>query len=166
VEHSVSLAQPDIVEEAVRRAGGAAEFGDGPFLEPMALLLRSLEEEGRLTPVGRTIARETVLAHAVHRLLFNADRARYPQIARERIVKPVFIIGLPRTGTTILHDIFGQDPGNRVPMTWECMFPSPPTERATFRTDPRIAACEALFPDVDAMIPGFKAMHPMGATLS
>ena len=68
---------------------------------------------------------------------------------------------LPRTGTTILHDILAQNPANRVPMTWEAMFPSPPPEAVTFDTDPGIEVCEVLFPDIDAQIPGFKAMHPM-----
>ena len=52
-------------------------------------------------------------------------------------MKPVFIIGFPRTGTTILHDILAQDPDSRAPMTWETMFPSPPPEAETFDTDPR-----------------------------
>ena len=61
----------------------------------------------------------------------------------ERIVAPVFIIGFPRTGTTILHDILAQDPDSRAPLTWETMFPSPPPEAATFDSDPRIARCAA-----------------------
>jgi len=73
---------------------------------------------------------------------------------------------MPRTGTTILHDILAQDPASRAPLTWEAMFPSPPPEAVSFDTDPRIEVCEALFPDIDAQIPGFKAMHPMGARLS
>jgi hypothetical protein len=44
---------------------------------------------------------------------------------------------MPRTGTTILHDILAQDPANRAPLTWECMFPSPPPRAETFATDPR-----------------------------
>ena len=163
---TIGLAQDELIEEAIRRADGAADFGPGPLAEPLALLLDSLEREAQLNIMGRMIARERVLSHLVNRLLYIGDRKRYPAIAREKIVAPVFIIGMPRTGTTILHDILGQDPGNRVPMTWECMFPSPPPQRETFRTDPRIARCDAMFPDIDAMIPGFKAMHPMGALLS
>jgi len=81
-------------------------------------------------------------------------------------VKPVFIIGFPRTGTTILHDILAQDPANRAPLTWEVMFPSPPPRTETFETDPRIEVCENSFTAVRAAIPQFKAMHPMGAQLS
>ena len=81
-------------------------------------------------------------------------------------MRPVFIVGMPRTGTTILHDILAQDPANRAPLTWETMFPSPPPETASRDDDPRIARCAGDLPAVDAQIPAFKAMHPMGATLS
>ena len=155
-----------ILAEAERRTQGLADFGSGPFLEPLGRLLASLEREARLHALGRRIAQERVLLHVVNRLGYAADRKRFPEIARERIVRPVFIVGLPRTGTTILHDILAQDPANRVPLTWEVMFPSPPPEAATFATDPRIARCAATFPDIDLQIPAFKAMHPMGATLS
>ena len=111
------------------------------------------------------IARERVLGHLVNRLLFVRDRARYPAIAQEKIVQPVFIIGLPRTGTTILHDILAQDPANRAPMTWEVMFPSPPPQRATSETDPRIARSRRSSP-VDARSRDSRRMHPMGARLS
>jgi hypothetical protein len=161
-----SLAYNAILDEARRRAGGRDDFGEGPFLEPLRLLLASLAKDARLNAIGRVIARERVLGHTVNRLDYVADRKRHPEIARQEIVRPVFIIGMPRTGTTILHDILAQDPDTRVPMTWEVMFPSPPPEAATFRTDPRIARCAATFPSIDAQIPAFKAMHPMGAELS
>jgi hypothetical protein len=155
-----------ILTESERRTQGLVDFGSGPFLEPLGRLLASLEREARLHALGRRIAQERVLLHVVNRLGYVADRKRFPEIARERIVRPVFIVGLPRTGTTILHDILAQDPANRAPLTWEVMFPSPPPEAATAATDPRIARCAATFPDVDLQIPAFKAMHPMGATLS
>jgi hypothetical protein len=128
--------------------------------------LASLESEAGLNAIGRIIARERVLGHAVNRLQYVNDRKRFPEIAKQEIVRPIFIIGMPRTGTTILHDLLAQDPANRAPMTWEAMFPSPPPETASFATDPRIEACAATFPDIDALIPGFKAMHPMGALLT
>lgn len=155
-----------LIEEAARRSGGLRDLGPGPFLEPMGRFVSSLEREAQLNAIGCAIARERILGHTVSRLQYVEDRKRFPEIARQEITRPVFIIGLPRTGTTMLHDILAQDPANRVPMTWEAMFPSPPPETARFETDPRIDACEATFPPVEAMIPGFKAMHPMGARLS
>jgi hypothetical protein len=165
-----SLALESILEEASSRAEGAHDLGGGPaeiaFLEGLGRLVESLECEGRLNPIGRMIARERVLLHTTNRLLYVKDRQQHTEIARERIVAPVFIVGMPRTGTTILHDILAQDPGNRAPLTWETMFPSPPPEAASFESDPRIERCAATFPSVDAQIPAFKAMHPMGAQLS
>ncbi|HSS11335.1 MAG TPA: sulfotransferase, partial [Acidimicrobiales bacterium] len=114
-----------VVAEAKRRTGGLDDLGEGPFLEPLALFLESLEREGRLNELGRLIARERALLHTVNRLHYVNDRKRFPAIADEEIVAPVFIIGFPRTGTTILHDILAQDPDSRAPLTWEIMFPSP-----------------------------------------
>ena len=162
----VSLELQALMDEAQQRAGGLTDLGSGPFLDPLERLLASLEGEARLNAIGRVIARERILGHTVNRLNYVNDRKRFPEIAKQEIVRPVFIIGMPRTGTTILHDILAQDPANRVPLTWEAMFPSPPPETASFDTDPRIEACAAMFPDIDAQIPGFKAMHPMGALLS
>lgn len=155
-----------LIAEARTRTGGLEDLGPGPFLEPLRLFVSSLERDARLNPVGQYIARERALAHIVNRLSYVNDRKRYPEIARQKIVKPVFIIGLGRTGSTILHDILAQDPANRAPLTWEVTFPSPPPETDTFLTDPRIAQCEAGFPPMDERREKFKAMHPMGAQLS
>jgi len=158
-----------ITAEATRRTGGLEDLGDGPFLEPMALFLESLEREAQLNDIGRLIARERALLHTVNRLGYVHDRAENPIIAEQKIVKPVFIIGFPRTGSTILHDILAQDPDSRAPLTWETMFPSPPPQAATFDTDPRIAMCASLLPNEETETERdrqFKAMHPMGALLS
>ena len=158
-----------ILAEAARRTGGLDDLGDGPFVEPLALFLESLEREARLNDIGRFIARERALGHTVNRLAYVHDRKAFPAIADERIVAPVFIIGFPRTGTTILHDILAQDPASRAPLTWEVMFPSPPPDASTFDTDPRIATAAALLPNPETETDRdrrFRAMHPMGATLS
>lgn len=161
-----SLEIDDLLAEASRRAGGRSDFGEPQFMEGLERLVDSLEREAFLTPIGRMIARERILNSAKNRLDYLGDRKLHPEIAQERIVAPIVVVGMPRTGSTILHDLLAQDPDSRAPLTWEVMFPSPPPEPATFDTDPRIAACDATFPSVDAAIPAFKAMHPMGARLS
>ncbi len=157
------------VAEGARRTGGLEDFGDGPFVEPLGLFLDSLENEARLNETGRLIARERALLHIVNRLNYVNDRKLYPEIAEQKIVRPVFIIGFPRTGTTILHDILAQDPDSRAPLTWEVTFPSPPPEASTFHTDPRIALTASMLPTPETETERdrqFKAMHPMGAELS
>ncbi len=162
----IDLHPDSLLREATERAGGLTDLGEGQFREGLDRFVDSAEREGRLNTIGRLIAKERVLGHAVSRLQYEDDRKKYPEIAEQKIEKPVFIVGLPRTGTTILHDILAQDPATRAPLTWEVMFPSPPPETATFETDPRIERCAATFPDVFDAIPGFKAMHPMGAQLT
>jgi hypothetical protein len=165
-EPTLDLSPDSILEEASRRARNLSETGEGQFREGLNRLSESLEREGRLTPLGRMIARERAIGSTVNRLNYIEDRRQNPEIASESIIAPVVVVGMPRTGSTILHDILGQDPTSRVPLTWEAMFPSPPPEPETFETDPRIEACDATFPGVEAQIPAFKAMHPMGARLS
>ena len=162
----VALDFDSIIDEARKRAHDLEDFGEGPFEDLLRRLIDSLEGDGRLNAIGRMIARERMLGHTANRLNYVNDRKTWPEIAAEKIVKPVFIVGMPRTGTTILHDILAVDPDNKAPMTWETMFPSPPPEARSFKTDSRIEACAATFPGVELQIPAFKAMHLMGAELS
>src|SRR6185369_10410776 len=123
------------------------------------------EDEAALTLLGRLIARSDVVRLLGNRLRMVDAWKRHPDIEAAPIRQPLFIVGLPRTGTSILHELMAQDPANRVPMSWEVMHPWPPPERATYETDPRIAIVEKHFAGVDRLMPGFKKMHPMGAQL-
>ena len=155
-----------VLRTASERTGGLEDLGDGPFVDGLTRFVESLAADARLNDIGRLISNERMLLHTVNRLHYVDDRKHMPEIAEQEIVRPVFIIGMPRTGTTILHDILARDPRSRAPLTWEVMFPSPPPEASTFGTDPRIAACAATFPDRDAQLPGFDAIHPMGPQLT
>jgi hypothetical protein len=155
-----------VVAEAQQRTGGLEDLGAGPYLEGLGRFVDSLNGDAKLNDVGRYMAKERMLLHTVNRLNYVEDRKRYPGIADVTIDKPVFIVGLPRTGTTILHDILDQDPANRAPLTWELMFPSPPPTTEAAASDPRIAACQAQIPTGDRQSELFKAMHPSGALLS
>jgi len=155
-----------LLAKGQERTDGLTDLGTGQFLEGMGRFVDSLNADARVNDIGRYIAEERILLHVVNRLNYVHDREQYPEIARVDVVKPVFIVGLPRTGTTILHDILNQDPANRAPLTWELMFPSPPPEASVGNDDERVAACQETIPSGDLRSTMFKAMHPMGATLS
>jgi len=165
-EFSLPFNAKSVAAEASQLTGGLEDFGSGPFLEGLERFVDSLESDARLNVVGQHIAKGRLFQHTVNRLNYINDRKLYPEIEKQKIVKPVFIVGLGRTGSTILHDILAQDPANRAPLTWEITYPSPPPQTATFETDPRIARTEAGFPPMDFRREKFKAMHPMGAQLS
>ena len=160
----VRLDEASLLKRAAKNTG-LNDFGDAHFREPLRVLLDAYENEAALTMLGRFIARTDIVRTLENRLRMIDTRKCHPEIAGGEIRRPLFILGLPRTGTTILHELLAQDPTNRVPMTWEVMYPWPPPERATYDTDPRIAQVEKHFSGVDKVMPGFKAMHPMGAQL-
>jgi hypothetical protein len=95
-----------------------------------------------------------------------AERRAHPQIADTPVVPPIVIVGQGRTGTTILHDLLSQDPATRVPRSWEVDRPCPPPRTETYDTDARIDEVESTMAMVDLVIPGFRAMHPLGARLA
>ncbi len=151
--------------ERAARTSGLSDFGDPAFRAPLELIVDAYEREAQLTVLGRMIARTDLLRLLDNRLRLTDALRRNPEITARPIERPLFILGLPRTGTSILHELLAQDPANRVPMTWEVHQPWPPPTRATWDTDPRIAAVEKHLAGVDRIMPDFKAMHPMGALL-
>jgi hypothetical protein len=168
--NGVGLSMVSLEEESVltaaRRATRLDDFGDESFREPLGELLRGLQREARLTLVGRIAARGDVIGLLSTRLQMRQDRLRHPGIAAEKIEKPLFIVGLPRTGSTLLHHLLAQDPASRVAQAWEVMFPSPPPEAARYASDPRIERAARQLAWFEALAPDFKAIHPLGAQLA
>jgi LPS sulfotransferase NodH len=150
--------------DAACRATGLQDFGGEDFRPALRILLDGYEREARLSLVGRLGVRNDTLALLVNRLRVTADRTRHPEIAAQRIVRPIFIVGLPRTGSTLLFHLLAQDPANRVPRTWEVMFPSPPGQwPGDDASDPRIDRAAARLHWLDVLSPDFKTSHPLGA---
>ena len=148
--------------DAAWRHTGLADFGDDAFREPLGRLLHSLEHEARLNLMGKLAARQEILQLLVNRLHLQRDRKAWPGIAAQTIARPLFITGLPRTGTTLLHSLLAQDPQNRSPLTWEVMYPSPPDGTDVKQ---RITRARKNLAWLDRLAPGFKAIHLSGAEL-
>jgi hypothetical protein len=147
------------------RKTGLTDFGSEYFRGPLDRLCESLERDAKLTALGRTMARQEILRLLQHRLLFVEQFKRNPEIAAEEITSPIFILGMPRTGTTSLHELMSLDSLFRVPLSWEVAYPFPPPETATYETDPRIGKVDSELARIDQLIPDFRNMHPMGAQL-
>jgi hypothetical protein len=161
----VSLDEQGLLD-AARRATQLDDLGDDGFREPFRMVLQGLEAEARLTLVGRMAARQDILGLLANRLRLEEDSKRHPEIGAQEVPRPLFIVGLPRTGSTLLHHLLAQDPASRVAQAWEVMSPSPPPEARTYRTDPRIAKAARQLAWFDALTPDFKAIHPLGAQLA
>ena len=146
-------------------ATGLDDFGGDTWREGAERLVADLQGPAQLHDIGVEVAVGDLQAYLTTRLQVTDHRARHPSVDRP-VVRPIVVVGQPRTGTTILFDLLAQDPGLRVPRSWEVDRPCPPPSPETYATDPRIAEVQAQFDMVDAMIPGFSAFHEVGAELA
>jgi Sulfotransferase family len=155
----------DALLAASRRRAENQDFEDMTFLEGLTRLLHALVTEARLNLLGRIVARDSIVGYLANRLRLEQDRRGHPEIAAQRIHRPIVITGLPRSGSTLLHSLLAQDPANRVPRMWEMVTPSPPPDGATYECDPRIASLERRLRWFDRLVPEFKKIHSVGARL-
>ena len=130
---------PEGLMAAARRKSGLSDFGDGRFVEGLRVLVDAFDRRDDVHAFGRIFFQEYVTSLLVNRLKIEADLARHPEILQVPIKRPLFITGLPRSGTTFLHRLMSEDPAGRTLLFWESLEPSPSPEPATYRTDPRIA---------------------------
>jgi hypothetical protein len=160
----VSLAEASLLAGA-RAAAKLEDFGEGTFRRGLRVLLDSLEREARLNPFGRYFARRQILELLICRLQLVDWRKRHAEVEKQKIARPLFVLGLPRTGTTLLYSLLALDPAHRSPLSWEVDEPCPPAERATYASEPRIARSEWRFAQLRQLAPGLQAIHPVGAQL-
>lgn len=162
------IVTPDLRQEtlvaAAKHRARLEEFGRWPIEEPLDRLLNAYEREAALTTLGRITVRQLLVTLLENLLYLEQERQSAPEIEQQTIDAPVFIIGLPRTGTTLLHGLIAQDPATRTPLTWEVMFPAGYPEspdainRIRKRTDSRLAWANRL-------VPAFRRIHTLAADL-
>jgi hypothetical protein len=149
---------------AARRASGLHAFVDESFREPLRRLLTALEEEAGLHPLGRMMLRHSLVRALVNRLRLEDLNDRHPEIAEHPVEAPVFIVGLQRTGTTLLHRLLTCEPRLRPLLSWEALSPAPfPGRRARGDRDPRVRLAETAERGLRYVAPEFFAIHPVEA---
>ena len=143
--------------------GAHAKFGEEEQSIKAALeqLITSIHKDAKLSSIGLMAAhRQIVEALEAYARVVKA-RKDHPAISKQQIQRPVFITGLPRTGSTILHSLLAQDPEIRVPETWEVMRPPiTSNEQAS-----GVKFCEKRLGLANWLAPEFQSVHPMGACL-
>ena len=159
---AIRLDEQGLLASACRRSG-LSDFGDPMFREPLRALIKALEREADLAPIGRFIARSLLVQLLVTRLRVEALVREHPEILAEEVRAPIVILGLPRTGTTHLHNLLSQDPSLRSLPYWESLEPIPdaPDPRRPPEPDPRIGRCAQGLRLVHWAMPLFPLMHEM-----
>ena len=139
------------VEELVDRAGrreGLDDLGRDSWREGLTRIVESVDTTDGVIAAGRALLEERCVDALANRLRVVEHRKRHPEVARERIVRPLIVLGLPRTGTTVVSSLLDQDPARRSLLNWEAGDSVPPATTATLRTDPRCLARKA---ELDAL---------------
>ena len=121
-QHLVSLDGEDLIRAATATTG-LTDFGGEDWRQHFDIFVRALEEESNLHLVGRILARTEIVRALTNRLKLAALWSERPSILADNVEAPVFIIGSPRSGTSILHELMAQDPASRVPLMWEMNHP-------------------------------------------
>lgn len=150
--------------QCARERTGLSDFGDAAFIEPLDLLLKGLEEEAELTVLGRFYALADMLRILESRLEIIDIEKRHPEIADEEITTPIFVLGMGRTGTTILHELLAQDPANRAPLLHEMLSPAPESRRYAGGLTP-VGVADAFVKLLDEIDPTWLTKHESAGDL-
>ena len=155
--------------QAARRRTGLEDFGAPAFREPLGRLLAAIDREARLTPTGRLMARANLVRVLAQRLRIEQALRRHPEIEQVTLEPPIFIVGLQRTGTTLLHRLLATDPRLRFLASWEAVSPAPLPRRRGLRRllasgeDPRVFSARVAEHALAYLAPDFFAIHPVQA---
>jgi hypothetical protein len=145
--------------DQVAACGGGDQPGPATWREGLDALVRSADEDARLNPVGEATMASQIVSSLANRAGVLRWHADHPEIAEEAVEAPVFILGLPRCGTTLLSYLLDRDPANRSLLRGECFASTPPPETATLRTHAGVVAAQAQMDALYAFAPEFKAIH-------
>lgn len=147
-----------ILAEA-RRKTKLVDLGGEGVEDKLGILVRSLNREAGLHPFGRASAHDLLVRVLSNRLRIVGLLQREPEIRRVPIERPLFIIGFPRTGTSVLYSLLAQDPEARPLLFWESLRPIPPSRVRPGREDPRIRWGRLQSWVTRRLAPGIDAVH-------
>ncbi len=146
---------PDAAKRAACEAMGLRDFGDADFEQGLAVFCACVEAEANLDWVGRNIAWSALKRILSNRLLLVDFSKRNPDFESQELVPPIMVLGLPRTGSTLLHRLLAHVPQSYGPPCWEVWRPLP----RLHGTDSRRKATTAALDAMRALTPSLDAKH-------
>src|SRR5215469_13601447 len=151
------------LRERAQRRTRLEDFGDPPIEPALSILAASLEQEADLHALGRFLMRGHLLGILETRLRLAGVWRDQPYILTTPIRKPVFITGMPRSGSTFLQELLAQDPENRSPRVWEVMFPVPAPDESAADRDWRVRRANMNLWWFRRLAPGADEVYPVRA---
>ena len=138
-------------------------YSDDNYSEALSVLLEAYRREAGLTVVGSKMSRFFLRNALVARLISEASWKQYPQHAEVDITAPIFVTGLPRTGTTALHRLLCGDPRHQGLQLWLAEFPQPRPPRETWPSNPVFVELQSRFAKAHSENPDYTGLHYMTA---
>ncbi len=158
-----SLGSFEEIAEAAVRTTGLDDFGGTEHEEGLRLLCEDLVEHGGLTPEGNYMQRAQVKSALVGRLLSQHGFKEHPSHTSVPIRRPIFVCGLPRTGTTALHRLLHADPHHQGLELWLTEVPQPRPPRETWEDNPVFVGLNAAYAEHRVRDPEFMGIHYLDA---
>ena len=149
----------DEIHKKAKQRTGLTDFGDIDYLAGLDKLIKSTESEAKLSQIGKIAAKAALIDNLANRMLMVDFIKRNPAVKKEIISQPMFIMGLPRTGTTILHAIIAEANEHRAPRLWEMQRPFPPPAKNAADNEARILELEKNAAMLDILAPEMKLKH-------
>lgn len=155
----------ELLQAARERVSGLSDFGDDNYPLALEVLTKALNTEAKLTATGIAMMRERLVGQLVNRLMMEDYFKCFPEIAQIEIDDPLVIVGLPRTGTTMLQRTLAVDPRFYSAAWWETRYPAPLAGTGPKESAQRIEMAKAEVAQTIEAIPQILSIHPMSATL-
>jgi len=153
----------DELARLAQRRTGLSDFGDRSFEAPLEILLQDYERSAELGLVGRLAARWDVVRFLTNLLRLREEEKRHPEILKQAIDRPIFIAGMPRSGSSFLHNLIAQDPGVFVPLCWQTIHPCPLPGERPGEVRRRVSLVDRQIGHFARMAPEFPAIHTLSA---
>lgn len=135
-----NIATPDDVFKLAAQRTSLTEIDSDSWRDGLAIMLEDLNTSSAFTPFGR----ERILGDATdalgRRMQVHDYIQQHPEVLDAPVERPLVVLGMPRTGTTVISYLLDQDPARRSLLHWQCVDPIPPASTETLRTDPRCLA--------------------------
>jgi hypothetical protein len=158
---SPTLDADEMIATALAQAG-RKDFSDRSFVDPLRRLVWSYNSEADLGAFGRRAVRFDAMRALRNLILFDAMEEAQPEILSRPLRRPIFITGLPRSGTTFLHTLLAQDPGIAAPLCWQLVYPYP-SRLGALGADLRRIWVDMQFQVMLLLSPELKDLHPLSA---
>jgi hypothetical protein len=148
----------DIIAKASEKTG-LSDIGDRSALDGLERLLDSYANEAKFTERGSAMAHGFLIDQMANRMKIEAELAAHPELLDRPIEKPLFVFGLPRTGTTLMINLIAADPARRSFLRWEGIDPMPPAKPEELRAGPRYETARAQGEMAKQHMPHIAAIH-------